>query len=126
MFGKVHVGKVYSVNAPYYDLVTKKDDFKPRPCLVIGEADEGDYVVLPISKISKKSKVDPNYDIPLDKSVYTFLKYDSYLRTHKMTTANIASFVRLLADFRTSYEDTYLEAILKVDEFQNKLLKRAI
>lgn len=120
------IGKAYKSMVPYYDRISRSQKFKSRPCLIIGRADSGDYVILPISKISDKSKVDAVYDIPLDKSVYTFLNCDSYLRTHKQTVVNIASLKDQLSDFRAEYEETYVEALRKVENFQKQLIRNAL
>lgn len=120
------IGKAYKSMVPYYDSITQKRKFKSRPCLIIGKADSGDYVILPISKVSDRSKVDTNYDIPLDKTVYTFLHDDSFLRTHKQTVVNIASLKDELTDFKGNYEETYIEALAKVEEFQKQLISNAL
>lgn len=120
------IGKAYKSMVPYYDSVTKRRKFKSRPCLIIGKADEGDYVVLPISTISDRTKVDSFYDIPLDKTTYTFLNRDSYLRTHKQTIVNVASLKDQLSDFKCTYEETYLDVLSKVEEFQKNLINVAI
>lgn len=120
------IGKAYKSIVPYYDRADRTQKFKSRPCLIIGQADSGDYVILPISSISDKSKVDAIYDIPLKKSVFTFLNKDSYLRTHKQTVVNISSLKDQLSDFKMSYEETYVEALSKVEEFQKKLISNAL
>lgn len=66
------IGKAYTSSVPYYDRQEKRQKFKSRPCLIIGQADPGDYVILPISSVSDKSKIDPVYDIPLNCSIFTF------------------------------------------------------
>jgi len=120
------IGKAYKSLVPYFDKRTNKNSFKGRPCLIIGKADASDYVVLPISTIPDKTKIDPNFDIPLDKSIYTFLNQDSYLRTHKQTIVNTASLRDQLADFKVSYEETYIEAMLKFEEFNKNLIANAL
>lgn len=120
------IGKAYKSMVPYYDRVTRQRKFKSRPCLIIGQADVSDYVVLPISTISDKTKVDSFYDIPLDKTTYKFLNNDSYLRTHKQTIVNLASLKDQLSDFKSSYEDTYIDALSKVEDFQKRLIDDAI
>ena len=109
------IGKAYKSMVPYYDRVAKMQKFKSRPCLIIGKADEGDYVVLPISSITDKSKIDLTYDIPLPQTRFSFLNKDSYLRAHKQTVVNIASLKDELADFKNEYNDTYVEVLLKVE-----------
>lgn len=120
------IGKVYKSIVPYYDRSARKQSFKSKPCLIIGQADVGDYVVLPISSISDKSKVNPAYDISLDCSVYTFLHKDSYLRTHKQTVVNIALLKDQLVDFKSIYEEKFLESIIKVEEFQKQMTLDAL
>lgn len=120
------IGKAYKSMIPYYDSLTKQRKFKSRPCLIIGKADESDYVVLPISTITDKRKIDTKYDIPLDKSIYTFLNKDSYLRTHKQTIVNVISLKDQLSDFKHTYTNDYLQAILKVNEFQKELHENAM
>ena len=120
------IGKVYKALIPFYNVVTKKQSHKGRPCLIIGKADSSDYVILPISKINDKTKVDSYYDIPLDKTTYKFLSSDSYLRTHKQTIVNLATLRGPIADFKTDYEATYIDVISKVEEFQKKIVDNAI
>lgn len=120
------IGQAYKSMVPYYDSVTRQRKFKSRPCLIIGKADASDYVVLPISTIPDKTKVNLSYDIPLDKTTYTFLNKDSYLRTHKQTIVNVASLKDQLSDFQGDYEETYLDALSKVEDFQKKLIDAAI
>ncbi|MED9965379.1 MAG: hypothetical protein UFJ18_01115 [Blautia sp.] len=38
----------------YYDSAKRRMAFKGRPVLVIGKADDSDYVVLPISRVTKR------------------------------------------------------------------------
>lgn len=120
------IGKAYKSIVPYYDRVSRMQKFKSRPCLIIGQADTGDYVILPISSVSDESRIDPKYDIPLRKAIFTFLDKDSYLRTHKQTVVNILSLKGPIANFKALYEDTYLEALLNVEEFQKRLIADAL
>lgn len=119
------IGKAYKSRTPYYDRVSRTQKIKSRPCIIIGKADSTDYVILPISRITDSSKIDPTYDIPLDKATFTFLNDDSYLRTHKQTVVNISSLKDELSDFKVSYENTYLEALAKVEQFQKQLITNA-
>lgn len=120
------IGKAYKSRVPYYDRASRTQKFKSRPCLIIGQADAGDYVILPISSIPDRSKVDPTYDIPLDCTVFTFLKNDSYLRAHKQTVVNIGSLKDQLTDFQSMYGETYIEALVKVEEFQKQMISKAL
>jgi len=120
------IGKAYTCRLPYYDRISETQRFKSRPCLVIGQADEGDYVILPISSVTDRRRIDLRYDIPLNKSRFSFVDKDCFLRTHKQTVANVASLTREIADFKSLYPETYLLALEKVEEFQNKMIKRAL
>ena len=120
------IGKVYISTFPFFDRKTQTNSFKSRPCLIIGKADEGDFVVLPISSINDKSKVDPVYDIPLKNSAIKFLDKDCYLRTHKQTTINLSHLRYSIGDLKADYNETYLEALSLVEEFQKKLLENAL
>lgn len=120
------IGKAYKSLLPYYDRQTQTNRFKSRPCLVIGKADEGDYVILPISSVNDKRRVNPEYDIELDNSVYSFLNKTSYVRTHKQTTLNKNMIKDMLCDFKNDYEDKYLEIMLKVEKFQTDMIEKAL
>lgn len=120
------IGKAYKSLLPYYDNRTHTQKFKSRPCLIIGKADSGDYIILPISSISDKSKIDPYYDIPLDKSTFAFLHKDSFLRTHKQTICNVAHLKDQLADFKVTYEETYFDALSRVEQFQKQIINAAL
>lgn len=120
------IGKVYISVLPYYDVATKTTKFKGRPCLIIGQADIGDYIILPISTIPDKTKVNPYYDIFLDKAIFTFLNKDSYLRTHKQTVINIAHLKQEISDFKKLYEEAYLEVLAKVNIFQEDMIEKAL
>lgn len=120
------IGKAYKSLLPYYDMQTRSTRFKSRPCLVIGQADVGDYVILPISSINDKRRVHPEYDIELDNSEYSFLNKTSFVRTHKQTTLNKTMIRDMLCDFRSDYEEKYSEILSKVEEFQNDMIKNAL
>lgn len=120
------IGKIYKSLLPFYDRMAKTQEFKSRPCLIIGQADSGDYVILPISSVSDRSKIDFVYDICLKQSVFNFLKKDSYLRTHKQTVVNIMFLRDEIVDFKKLYSDTYTEALLKVKEFQEQMILKAL
>lgn len=120
------IGKACLAKLPYYDRSMGKMNFKARPCLVIGKADVSDYIILPISSISDKSKIDMTYDIPLDNSIFTFLNNLSYLRTHKQTVINLSSLGKVLVDFKKDYEDEYILALSKVEEFQSQMIDNAL
>lgn len=49
------IGKAYWATFKYYDSSLHKMAFKKRPVLIIGKADERDYVILPISRVPEKN-----------------------------------------------------------------------
>lgn len=122
------IGKAYVSVTPFYDSRKKKKDFKKRPVLVVGQADVNDYIVLPISKISISANINSYYDVPMEIADYPLMKlqYKSYIRTHKQTVIHGAELVHEITDFRNSYPDTYLDVMIKVEEFQKQLVEKAI
>jgi len=48
------IGKAYWATFKYYNSQSHKMAFKKRPVLIIGQADRNDYVVLPISRVTRK------------------------------------------------------------------------
>lgn len=84
---------------PYYNSRTNRNEFKERPMLVIGQADNTDFVTLPISKVSHRENVDIEYDVAIQISDYPLmnLRFDSFIRTHKQTITNKSSIIRLVA-----------------------------
>lgn len=86
------IGKAYVSAFKFYDVRTKKMAFKGRPVLVIGKADDTDYVVLPISRVTNKANLDSYYDVPIDPVDVPKmnLKQTSYIRTHKQAVVNSA------------------------------------
>lgn len=113
------IGKICKISTPYYDSVKKRMSFKTRPALVIAQADCGDYVILPVSTITHKGNIDPDFDIPIDPSVYPKLNLNkiSYVRTHKQTIAHRSSIISVISDLRTEYEELYLEILIKREDF---------
>ena len=122
------IGKVYISVFPFYDIKLKKQSFKKRPILIIGQADIDDYVVLPISRVTNKSHLDSYYDVEILPSNVPLLNLSqtSYIRTHKQAILNIRELTRELIDFRLEYENIYLDVLTKVEEFQKKLIENAI
>lgn len=122
------IGKAYWATFKFFDIKTHKMAFKKRPVLVIGEADTKDWVVLPISRITRKEHLDLHYDFEIDKTKYSklFLKETSYIRTHKQTTINEGEFSDCILDFKKEYEETYIEVLALVEEFQKNLIAKAL
>lgn len=122
------IGEIRKILTLYYDKTTKRQQIKSRPGLVIAAADSGDYVVLPISKVSDSRRIDPEYDIRVDPAVYTNLNLTciSYVRTHKQTTAHFANIGDKISDMRSEYEGLYLDILAKREEFSNEITRQAM
>lgn len=122
------IGKAYWAIFKYYDNSAHRMAFKKRPVLIIGQADESDYVVLPISRVTRRENIDQRYDFEIQVTAYPMLslKTTSYIRTHKQSVANIGELADQIADFKNVYPDAYVEVIALVEEFQKKLIDDAL
>lgn len=81
------IGMIYSSVIPFYDNSSHANSYKKRPVLIIGGPRNNDYTILPISTISNKSNLDPEYDVEINPEKYPLLnlRQTSYVRTHKQT-----------------------------------------
>lgn len=122
------IGEIRKIFTPYYDKVTKTQKIKSRPGLIIAAADAGDYVVLPVSKVSDSRRIDPDYDIKVDPAVYPKLSLAcvSYVRAHKQTTINFANIGDKISDMRAEYEDLYLDILDKREGFSKEITRQAL
>lgn len=122
------IGKAYWSLLKFYDRSSHKMSYKKRPILIIGQADSTDFVVLPISSVSDPTKIHSVYDVQLLPSSYPKmnLKKVSYVRTHKQTVVNIAQFDDEILDFKTEYEECFIEIMAKVEDFQKKMIDKAL
>ena len=122
------IGKAYWAIFKYYDNSAHRMAFKKRPVLIIGEADGSDYVVLPISRVTRRENIDQRYDFEIRVHDYPMLslKATSYIRTHKQSVANIGELAERIVDFKKEYPDAYVEVIALVEEFQKKLIDDAL
>lgn len=122
------IGKAYVSAFKFYDVRTRRMAFKGRPVLIIGKADDTDYVVLPISRVTNKANLDSHYDIPIDPVDVPKmnLKQTSYIRAHKQAVVNVSELTKEIVDFKAEYYDTYMKVIVKVEEFQRELVKNAV
>ena len=122
------IGEVWTALFPYYDVKTGKKNFKGRPVLIIAKADTGDYVTLPVSKVSRQENVDPIYDIKVDPAVYPVLgfPYVSYVRTHKQTIVHAADLCNKKSDLKSSYQELYLEILSKREQFSEEITRQAL
>lgn len=122
------IGEIRKTLTPYYDRRSRQMKIKSRPGLVIAAADAGDYVVLPVSKVSDQRRIDPDYDIKVDPAVYPKLSLAcvSYVRTHKQTTIHSAEIGDRISDMRAEYEDLYLDILNKREEFSKEITRQAL
>lgn len=119
------IGKIYNVIVPYYERKTNRTLVKARPCMILAEPQGNDkeYVILPISSSLNKTYYDERFDILLCKEEYPKLELmkDSYLRTHKQTTAYEANidFKHCLGDLKNEYPDMFSIILDKVKEYDD-------
>lgn len=122
------IGKMYWATFKFYDISKHRMAFKKRPVLIIGEADQKDYVILPVSRVTKKEHLDLNYDFEMQSKDYPSLslKATSYVRTHKQAVVNNGDLADCIVDFKEEYPDAYISVIALVEEFQKELINRAL
>lgn len=124
----ISIGKAYWAVVQYYDGTSSQMKFKKRPIIVIGKADKNDFVVLPISSITKRYNRNVKYDYQIEPIDYPELKlkHTSFIRTHKQTVLHEAEIVSEICDFKNEYEEAFLEIITRVSEFQKDLISNAL
>lgn len=122
------IGKAYISTFKYYDNQKHRMAFKNRPVLIVGKADDSDYVILPISRVTNQSNVDSYYDVPIEQADVPLMNLTqrSYIRTHKQSVVHLGELTKEIVDFRTKYEDLYLDIISKMEEFQKNLISNAL
>ena len=122
------IGEIRKIITPFYDQKAHRMSMKSRPGLIIAQADSDDYILLPISKVSDQRKIDPDYDIKVDPSVYPMLSLNcvSYIRTHKQTVVHSAEIGDRISNMKVDCEDLYLEVLAKRDQFSAEITNQAI
>lgn len=122
------IGKIYSSVTPFYDSVRGINSFKRRPVFIIAGPKNNDYTVLPVSTITHKEHIDPEYDVVVEPSEYPELNLNktSYIRTHKQTIVHRASLVRPIGDLKVEYEDLYLTVLEKLEQFNQSVMDSAL
>lgn len=118
------VGKLKSSKMPYYDIKTNSVRFKARPVLVLkAEKETGmsDFTVLPISSVSFRRNINPNYDVKVTKTTYPNLdltKKTCYIRCGKIMTVNKKDLaVRTICDLKGTYPELWQHIIDKTREY---------
>ena len=122
------IGKIYTSVFPYFDSSVRQMKYKNRPVLIIGGPRNNDYTVLPLSTISNSANKDPVYDVEIDPVKYPLLNLTkvSYVRTHKQTTMHSANLVTCLSDVKNTYEDLYIDILLKLEQHNNELMEKML
>ena len=117
------IGKLCTTLMKYYDRQLGRMAFKRRPVLIIAQSDCSDYNVLPVSKVTDRSKLDPVFDIPLDPKVYPSLNLSvfSYVRTHKQTVINAREIGTVFGDMKQDYPDLYLNVVSKLEDYNKQI-----
>lgn len=122
------IGWICTSVTPFYDIKTKKQSFKQRPVLVIGQADSHDFAVLPISRVTNRQYLHAIYDVPVDPAAFpsSGLNQLSYVRAHKQMYVNRHALTGQVCDLKSVYPDLYLDIVIKFEDFQRKLLENII
>ncbi len=117
------IGKIYWSVFPFYDSKTGKNSFKKRPVLIISGPRNNDYTVLPVSSVSIKNNVDPDYDIEIDPLKYPALGLTRvcYIRTHKQTVVHQRALTSMIGDMKNDYEELYMDVMVKLEEFNKSV-----
>lgn len=117
------IGKIFITITPFFNNYTHQTEFKKRPFLVIGKADQSDYVVLPVSRVTAKQHLDLFYDYEIDPMKYpkSYLNAKSYIRTHKQTVVRRESLTKEISDFKNTYPKEFAEIMKRVHSFQENL-----
>lgn len=121
------IGKLYTCTVEYYNSRERRLAWKGRPILIIGEPRNNDYTVLPLSTISKKENLDPEFDIKIDPAVYSALGLNkvSYVRTHKQLTVHYAKLGHLIGDLRGNYPELFEEIMQKLATWNQIIQEQA-
>ena len=121
------IGKAYVSTFQFYNNRTHRMEFKSRPVLVVGKADETGYVVLPISRVTNNINLDADYDFQIDPQDVPLMNLTktSYIRTHKQSVVHVGRLTKEIVDFKEKYPDKYLDVIVKMEEFQKGIIKNA-
>lgn len=123
----IGIGKVYTASTEYYDSKTGLTQRKGRPVLVVGGPKNNDYSVLPISTITKRENVDPDYDIYVDVELRGILSLDRecFIRTHKQMPLHRGSIFKELGNMKDNAPDLYQDVLMRMERFQKEILAQA-
>ena len=121
------IGEIHKTITPY-NSKTGLMSFKSRPALLIANADVDDFVVLPVSTITRRENINPEYDIEVDPAFYTRtnLAKISYIRTHKQTIINRSQISDIICDIKSEYPDLYVSILEKREKFSSLITDQAL
>ncbi|WP_197034478.1 type II toxin-antitoxin system PemK/MazF family toxin [Streptobacillus canis] len=114
---------MYIALFPYFDIGTKRKGLKERPVLVIGETNDNDCIILPVSTITKKQYYNPKYDVEIDPEKFPKLNLArlSYIRVHKQAIIYKRALHKEIGDLKLDYNTKYYEIIKKLEGFNNTI-----
>ncbi|NYV27908.1 type II toxin-antitoxin system PemK/MazF family toxin [Streptobacillus felis] len=118
------IGKMFIALFPYFDIGNKRKGIKERPVLVIGETDDNDCIILPVSTITKKQYYNPEYDIEIDPEKFPKLNLSklSYIRVHKQAIIYKRALHKEIGNLKEEYNIKYVEIIKKLEGFNKNLV----
>lgn len=123
------IGKICISAFKYYDSAKHRMAFKGRPVLIIGQADAGDYVALPISRVTKRENLDEHFDYEMKPGDYAEsslqLSEVSFIRTHKQAVLNAGDITKEVIDLKAEFPDVFTQILDLVEEFQKKMISDA-
>lgn len=122
------IGEIHKVILLFFDRRKGRMALKSRPVLVLAKADLEDYVVLPVSSVSRRQNLHPVYDVEVDPARYPALGLTKvcYIRTHKQLTVHIGEFRGLYGDLKGNYEALYLDVLTKREAFSQDITAQAL
>ena len=122
------IGKICISRLPYYDIKSNHKSFKKRPVLIIGKADDSDFVALLLSTVSREEYRHELYDVRIEPDEYPLLKlkHTSFIRTHKQTTIHKGDVDQTpICDLRICYPELFFFVLSRVEHFQKYMLDEA-
>lgn len=124
----IKIGEIRKAITLFYDLKKSKMGTKSRPALIIAQADADDYIVLPISRITRRINMDHIFDIEVDPTTYPMLNLTSlsYIRSHKQTVIHRGEIGDLIGDLKTHYSDLYHRVLEARELFSKEITDQAL
>lgn len=124
----IAIGEIRKTYLPFFDVSTNKMAMKTRPALIIAKADNTDYVVLPISRITRQEYRNQVYDLEIDPTKYPCLNLNSvsFVRTHKQTIVHGSEIGDLIGTIAGNYDDLYLSILELQEQFSKEITTQAL